>query len=302
MQQIVLNQFEKIGSTDQNNIQFAIAQMIQEQFLYNFLGQPSGGCIQNSFLATFTSTFVASLAAGIGFFYDGTQTGFNPKFRQIFSNAAIPVTILANTNANNRVDLICLAPNFAVTANASRYVKTGGVGPVVLTSVPKLAQDGYTLQVVAGTPGVSPVAPSTPSGFIAIAQVLNRGSSAGMSGSGAITDVRTGLFAPVNVQLVNIVTLDPGTTPTYTLTTADNGKTFLVLSGNGAVTFNMPTPVLNFNITVKDAGFNFGTNACTFHRHGSENFEGLAADYIASADGGEWHIGTDGTSWFFTAK
>lgn len=191
MRQIAITQYEKVTNQDVNNFQFAAAKAWQDDFAYNFFGQSAGGVMGSSFIASYVSALAASLAAGAGFFYDSAQTGFNPLFRNIISVNPIAVALTANTDpTNDRIDLICLCPNFTVTSTASRFVKTGGVGPIVSTVVNKTYADGYTLQVVAGTPAGSPTVPATPSGYIAIAKVLNRHASAGMSGSGAITDLR----------------------------------------------------------------------------------------------------------------
>jgi hypothetical protein len=190
MRQIVINQYEKIVSVDLNNMQLDMAKSIQDDFAYNFFGQPAGGVIASSFICSYVSQFAFSLAAGVGFFYNSANTGLTPLFEEILSANAIAGVITANTNSNNRIDLVCLAPNNAVTSTASRFIKTGGVGPVVATTVNKTKDDTYTLQVVVGTPGSSPAAPALPSGYIAIAQILNLGSSGGMTSGSNITDER----------------------------------------------------------------------------------------------------------------
>jgi hypothetical protein len=101
---------------------------------------------------------------------------------------------------------------------------------------------------------------------------------------------------------VNIVAINPATQTPYAMATSDNNKTFLVNSANGAMQFNLPAPVINFNFKIKDVGGNFNINACTFHRHSTENFAGLAADYVATAANGEWQVVTDGTNWFITGR
>jgi hypothetical protein len=106
----------------------------------------------------------------------------------------------------------------------------------------------------------------------------------------------------------NLVAVNPagGTyTSPYTMTSADTGKVFLVNSANGAMTFNLPNPSSlpqGFNFVVKDAANNFGVNNCTMHRFAGENFEGVAADYVIAASGGEWEISTDLTNWYITGR
>ena len=298
MQQVVLNQYEKIGSTDMNNIQFAIAQMIQEQLLYNFYQRSGGGAIGTGFAPSYTSAFVASLAAGVGFYYDSSQTGFVSKFREMFSSTAITVNITANSNANNRIDLVSLAPNFAVTATASRYVKTGGVGPVTLQTVNKLMQDGYTLTVTAGTPSASPSAPALPAGNIAIAQILNHGSSAGMSsGASDVTDVRTVL------TIANNLLVGPVAVSANTVVSRIHQNQVLNVSAAGAINFTLPSGsgYAGFQFGINDILGTFGTYAINLIPNGTDKIMGLNANYLLQSPWGGWTFYYDGASpgnWF----
>lgn len=230
MIQIFENPYEQVSSTDLNNMQLAMAQSFTDQFLYNYVGQISG-VLSSSFKASYVSALAGSLAAGVGFFYDSTQSGFNPKYRMIISASAIPFALATADGTHNRIDLVCLAPNLAISSTANRYIKTGGVGPVVLTSVTKALSDSYTLQVVTGAPGASPVAPATPSGYIAIAQCLVTAVT-GMSGSGAVTDERTLLVSAV----ANPITTNPSSP-------FQNGLVSLISASGGAVNISVPSAV-----------------------------------------------------------
>lgn len=122
-----------------------------------------------------------------------------------------------------------------------------------------------------------------------------------LTGSGTSPNVGNALSSTTNWRSIaggtNLVSINPATQSPYTMTGVDNNKTFLVNSANGAMQFNLPTPVVNFNFTIKDVGSLMGTNNCTMHRAAAENFAGLAADYVMSASAGEWKIVTDGTNW-----
>lgn len=93
---------------------------------------------------------------------------------------------------------------------------------------------------------------------------------------------------------LNTVVVDPAVTPIYTLTSADIGRTFLVKSANGGVSFALLVQQ-NFSFTVKDRDGYFSTYPCTFTRAGSESFEGLAANFIAEANFGIYSPFCDGT-------
>jgi len=100
----------------------------------------------------------------------------------------------------------------------------------------------------------------------------------------------------------NVVTLDPSTDSPYTLTSADNGKMFLIESSAGAMVFNLQaSPTLNFTFSVKDVDGSFSTNNCTLNRNGAESIEGLAVDYTLDADFGAWSFITDATDWYIGA-
>lgn len=100
----------------------------------------------------------------------------------------------------------------------------------------------------------------------------------------------------------NIVAINPATQSPYTLTAGDNGKTFLVNSLNGAMTFNLLSPTLNFTFSVKDIGGNAQANGITYHRFSTEEFEGIASDYTLNANFGEQEIGSDATNWWITGR
>lgn len=97
-------------------------------------------------------------------------------------------------------------------------------------------------------------------------------------------------------------TVDPAGASPYTLAAGDINKIFLVQSANGAMTFNLPAPALNYKITIKDRDGAFALNNCTLVRNGSETIEGLAASFVMDANYGEWTLISDGTNWFFVGK
>jgi hypothetical protein len=106
----------------------------------------------------------------------------------------------------------------------------------------------------------------------------------------------------------NIQSINPGSTPTVTLTApganlpGSSGSTYLVNSANGACTFNAPAPTKGLYFTIKDSGGLAGTNNITLHRNAAESIEGLAADYIMQANWGEWIFSSDGTNWFLVGR
>ena len=96
----------------------------------------------------------------------------------------------------------------------------------------------------------------------------------------------------------NIVTINPATQSPYTITSSDIGKTFLVQSANGAMTFTLPAASINFHFTIKDRDGFMSTSNCTIARAGSESIEGLASSYVCASDFGIWNPKCNGTNWF----
>lgn len=319
MKAVVINQYEKVGSDDINQLQLALFQALQDDTLYNYFGRSAQGCLGSGLKGSYVSALASSIAVGAGFYFDSTKTGFTPKFQQIVAASAISVTHTAADATHDRIDVVALSPNFAVTATASRFVKTGGTGPITAQTVNKYQADSYTLHVVAGTPASSPVAPSVPAGSIPIMQCYITAVS-GMSGSGAVTDTRTVLTFPVSnsghmVAIATtlqgqldqldaaaggvVVAVNPGSTPTLALDSTYNGKILEVNSANGPLSITAPSaPGAGFKIIVKDVGGAVEANPITLTRNGSGNIEGLAADYVYTAPFGKYTMHYNGTAWW----
>jgi alpha-tubulin suppressor-like RCC1 family protein len=227
MQQINFTEFEKLTSGDLNNQQFSTVQSLTDDILYPLLGS-ANGIIGNSFAPTYVSALAGSLAAGSGFFYDSSQTGFNPKYRLIKAASDIAL-VFGAANTQDRIDLVCLAPAFTVSSTASRFVKAGGTGPVALQTVNKVYSSGYTLSIVAGTPGATPAVPATPAGYIAITSYYIHANT-GLASQSDVTDLRAAIYSPNVAQPVVVSFTGNGTW------TAPAGVTSIQL-----------TPGLNFN-------------------------------------------------------
>lgn len=128
-----------------------------------------------------------------------------------------------------------------------------------------------------------------------------------LTGSGTSPNVGNALTSSANwkplVGQTNIISINPSTQSPYAMAVGDNGKTFLVNSANAAMQFNLITPTLNFKFKVKDVGGLMNTNNCTIHRNGGTgSIAGVAADYIAQANGGEWEFVSDGTAWYIVGR
>lgn len=98
----------------------------------------------------------------------------------------------------------------------------------------------------------------------------------------------------------NTVSINPATQSPYTLTAADRGKTFLVNTANGAMTFNLPAAFLNFEITVVDSAGSASVNNITMVPQGGAAIQGTVGNYVINYDHAANTFDSDGTNWFIT--
>lgn len=83
-----------------------------------------------------------------------------------------------------------------------------------------------------------------------------------------------------------------------TLDSSNNGGLILLDASGGAFALTLPSPSSNYRVTLKDKTGDLGDNPVTLTRAGTENIEGLAADYDLAAPWGVWEFVSDGTDWF----
>lgn len=315
MKQLYINQYEKVASNDINDLQMAAAQSMQDDCLYRFFGQPAAAVFGSDLTVSFVGALACSIAPGTGFFFDNTQTGYVPKFRMIKLATAVATVHAAADPTNPRIDRICLAPNLATTSSASRFVKTGGTGPVALQTVAKTKEMTYTLQVVTGTPGGSPSAPATPAGYISLATVLVAAST-GIAGAGSITDTR--VILGLTVSNTGHLFLTSGTIQTQlddadaalskffyvsvtgniTLSRTTHGGRMLQMDSSGGA-FSITLPAASANAGLKcrlsDIKGQLGTNLVTLIPNGTDKIRGLNANYTLESSWGDWELYCDAT-------
>jgi hypothetical protein len=204
MKQLVINQFEKIVSQDINDLQKNVHQSMYDGFLYHFTRKTSG-FLGDGFSTTRTSLTTVSVAAGRAYYYDNTQTGYEPKYRSINLASALTLTIGTSpwaalpASGYSRYDIIVIRPKVEVTSTASRYVKTGGTGPIALQTIDKVSEQTYEVDVVEGTPVIgTPSVPATPSGWLKVCDVLL--DDTGIVSQDEITDRRIVLVPDVGTS------------------------------------------------------------------------------------------------------
>ena len=136
----------------------------------------------------------------------GTYVGYN--------DASVVLSLTTANPTNPRIDRVCL------TVNDAYY--TGALNNAVL-------------QVVAGTPAGSPVAPALPANSISLATVAVGAGVTSITNAN-ITDTRT--ITTTNVPSINLgINAQTGTT--YTTVLADNGK-LITQTNASAITTTIP--------------------------------------------------------------
>lgn len=112
-------------------------------------------------------------------------------------------------------------------------------------------------------------------------------------GSGNLSQLLIALAAASTGS--NFMTITAASTTPITGATA---HTYLVNTSSLAITINLPTPVINVWLMIKDVIGNAETNNITLHRAGSELIDGVAADKVLSLPSELCMIVSDGTNWY----
>ena len=150
-----------------------------------------------------------------------------------YNDATVTLPIIAANPTNARIDLVC------VTVNDSYY--SG-------------ATDNVVIQVVAGTPAGSPVAPATPDNSLALAEVYVGAAVLSIT-SGDITDIRT--LVTTNIPEVG----DISAVVAGTGLTGGGTSGSVTVAIDTAVTADLTTAQTLTNKTLTSPKINLGVNA-----------------------------------------
>lgn len=260
---------------------------LYERLVYELMERQQGVVFGDSFFVSFTNATHISIAAGNGVQADGTQTDPEPKARLLYLPAAVPLAITTAAPTLNRIDLVCVRQNRATILTQSRNKKDATSG--VVAPVSQIVETDWLsdTQIVAGTPSGSPVAPATPSGWIAIAQLLVTAVS-GIANQAAITDVRPRYKKPSAWSPSKVVTAD------YVV---DLDDSLIVCNPTADMMVTLPIATLCTGkmLTVK----NISVHNITVQCQGSDILDGVASQLISD----QWtalNIKGDGTQFYLT--
>lgn len=184
-EKITTSDLVDMGTMALQNVGFALSQLFRD----TVNAEERSGFLGESCLVTVSSGLTMQVAAGVGWYDDEAETdAYEPVYKPIVVPVATTtgLTLGAHDATNPRIDIICIAPDYTDEDTQSRQVIDPGSGSVSSQSVAKKTRCTYALQVVAGTPASTPAAPSTPAGYLKLAECAVPASS----GAVTVTDTR----------------------------------------------------------------------------------------------------------------
>jgi predicted outer membrane repeat protein len=251
------NTGQEIVSEDLNTLQSRLERGIYDRIIYEILGRKNNAFFQDGLKVFYQSATSLVVKAGLGFQLQDTGTK-EPKRKPIARDADVNVNIDTPDSSNNRIDIISVRTNRYLAETENRKFKDEFSDTI--TTQPFTVANDWLADVLytAGTPSGSPAVPSTPAGYVKVAEILVSAST-GIANQAAITDSRT--LMPIAVSttatgsseydaIVGVVGLDQGATYNDLKSALDNasdGWKILVLRSE---TINAVPVVLNNNIEI----------------------------------------------------
>ena len=200
------NDGQELTYADLNAISSAIEREIYDRVVYEMLQRTQDAFFGDGFLVEYSAATSVTVNAGLGIQYDNTQSSPEANRRPVYNSAIVTKTLTTPDGVNDRIDIVCVKAARDTEISATRKYKDASDDSVTNQSLVVQTDWEADIIVTAGTPALSPVAPSTPSGYIKIAELLVEAGT-GMAGSGAVTDTRT--LMPVGGEsLVNTLGFD----------------------------------------------------------------------------------------------
>jgi len=184
---------------DFNKMSSAIERTFFDRVIYELIQRQENSFFGDSFLTEFATSTSVTIRPGSGFQTDATQVDPEPTKRHLYNSASQTVNISTPDNVNDRYDIVVVKHALIDALTESRKYKDAGTG--VISSQNLVVQKDWeaTIEIVAGTPAASPTVPSTPAGYIKIAE-LYINAVAGMSGAGDVVDTRVAL--PIGEEIL----------------------------------------------------------------------------------------------------
>jgi hypothetical protein len=260
---------------------------LYERVLFQLMNRQENKVFGDSFQVAYASATSVTVKAGVGFQTDGTQVDPEPQKRLLYVESQLTKNLSTPDASNPRIDIVCIKAERATIDTDTRKYKD------LLGNVSNTTQDIETdweaeVTIVAGTPASSPAIPSTPAGYIKLAE-LAVAASTGMAGAASVTDKRPVFQRPASWK--SVVTK----TASYTATVDDD-----VIFCNSASPMTITFPPAA-DCTGKELQIvNINSGVVTEDGDGSEQLNGsttqtLDTQYTAH----KWLC--NGTAWYLVA-
>lgn len=186
------NDGQEVTFQDLNDATKCVEKTLFERVLLDMLGRVKDAFFEDSFKCNYVGATTVQVKAGNGFQEDVAQVSPESTIRHLFRAADGNVSLAAPDGSNPRIDIISVKATLATDSSASRKKKDASTGVVSTVSLVTRQKWEADVVVTTGTPAGSPAVPSTPAGYIKLAEILVSAAT-GVANQAAITDRRTKL-------------------------------------------------------------------------------------------------------------
>jgi len=184
------NDGQELVFEDMNAIPVALQRELYDRVVYEMIQRKTDAFFGDSFLVEFATPTSVTVRAGTGFQEDTSQASPEPEKRLLYKATQSSHNISMPDASLDRIDILVVQAAVVDEITATRKFKDAVLETVSNQNLVVQRDWAATVQIVAGTPNASPVAPAVPTGFIKVAEFLVT-TVTGISGAGAITDSRS---------------------------------------------------------------------------------------------------------------
>jgi len=183
------NDGQEVVFEDFNALSAATQREFYDRILYHMLLQTEDAFFGSGFLTTFATSTSVNVAAGVGLQRDSAQASPEPELRVLYRPDPVTVNIAAPDLSNDRIDIVVVKAALVTEISDTRKFKNATTSVITDETLPLQKDWEALVEVVTGTPAITPSVPTTPAGYIKIAELFVT-TATGMAGSGAVTDTR----------------------------------------------------------------------------------------------------------------
>lgn len=181
----------EIVRNDLNAVSKGLQRELYDRLAYELMQRAENAFFQDSFLVQFSAANSIIIKKGVGFQTDSAQASPEPTKRMLYLAADTTKLISSPDSSNDRIDIVCVKAQIVDELIGSRKYKDATPAGTITTQSLVIQKDWEAeILIVDGTPGVSPVAPAVPTGYLKIAELYVT-TVTGLAGSGAVTDSRS---------------------------------------------------------------------------------------------------------------